>query len=1043
MKKTISILLTLCMIVALMPAAMAAKKATFKDVPENMWCFDSVEYVADKGYFKGTTDTTFEPNGPMTRQQFVVVLSRLAKVTVNNNQSPFSDVPAGSYSAGAIAWAAKNGITEGYGDGSFHPTEPITRQQMAAFMNRFMVYYAKNNSVRFVVQGKKINFKDAADIAAYAKDAVPYCVKFGMIQGYEDGTFRPNATATRAHVAAIIERLDRITSKNAGGGSYFPSATYCTVTFQGATVNGQSSASVVVGSTYTVPTPDAKPGYTFVKWNDGTRDYAAGNTFTVNGNVTLTAVWEEQIVPNDLLKTAFINVVKYINDEVYSRYENAQGVVEIDSITLDPVTTNFSNDTREIYVNGSAELMDDTIQSLVRRAINYATALVESADPAADVEADYATIKATVIEVVEALGLQWTGADIEAMARQIYTQGADAAADIWDMFQANGGYIFETADVIVSGNTVFSINAASKSTSLGAKASAKALAVAIAKELYADLKTETTPDNVVELTSAVTMKFNNVPAVAQNYPTEYTMVATMTFTSDVFGYYYANDAHHFVLTISQDWQDAYDEALANVAAEALNLVEETLSEKLDELLGGFLGGASMDALVEKLVRFGMYDSVAEANAAIEAVAESAAAAWMEVNLSTAATPDGVNYYLPYDFFWTNNGQIEIVGDQYILSLNGVATGRGLFNNEVMIQPIEAWADQLIANADIQGIIDDTMSDVLDDETKAEYQDLVVSEAVAQLNGGSASSFVTYLTNGTLNGTGRNLFKDMFLFDDVAALSAAPAAAAIAGFDNALSYDCEPRTAEHMVKNVLLLIVTDKVDAVFADVMAGMTDPMVTDLINSSANVQSYVKYKAMIEMGFANTYRADLDAISAAAETDIRAFLNDYVEDMINDEINPAEIADMVDAQIVSLLTPYTEYLQLLPYLQMANTFDELASVECTVLADALASNELQALIDEANISDANMTKALNGLAKVIEKLPADACVVINGVEFCEAELADVKAAAESGDIADVCDEIAALIYALGSISLNNFNVPVQVTYGTHSVDAVLHIVIA
>lgn len=1045
MKKTISILLTLCMIVALMPAAMAAKKATFTDVPEDMWCFDYVEYVADEGYFKGTTETTFEPNGPMTRQQFVVVLSRMVNVKVNNDQSPFSDVPAGSYSAGAIAWASKNGITQGYEDGTFRPTEPITRQQMCAFMNRFMTYYANNYGVRYTSKNAKITFEDEKDIAAYASSAVDYCVKYGLIYGYEDGTFRPTANATRAHVAAIIQRLDKITRKSSGGGggSYVP-ITYYTITFDGATVNGQSSATVQANTPYACLTPDAKAGYTFLNWSDGTNTYNVGDTFVVTGDVTLTANWDEDIVPDDVLKTAFKDTVDYVNDNLYSRYENAQGIVEIDSIVVDPVSYNFDGDTREIYVNASAELMDDTLQSLVKRAVDYAVALVKSTEPAADeLTADYETVKATVQDVVEALGLTWTGKDIEALAREIYDQGVDAAYDIWDLFQADGDYIFETADVIVAGETVFSITAETKSTSLGAKASAKALAVAVAKELYADLKTETAPDNTVELTTSVTMSFNGVPEKAEGYPTEYTMIATMTFTSDVVSYYYADNTHHFVLTISQEWQDTYDAALAAIAEEALAVAEATLAEKMDGMLDGYLSGSAMNSMIEQLVKFGIYADADAANAAIAAVAESAADAWIAENLGTAETPDGVTYYLPYDFFWLQNGQIEISGNEYILTIDGADTGRKLFNNAVLVETIEAWADDMIANADIQSIMDDAMSDMLDPDTKAQYQELVISEATTQLSSGTAAYLVNYLTNGTVNGTGRNLFKDMFLYDDVAALAAAPAASAIAGFDNALSYDCVQGSAEHLVKSVMVEVVADKVDDVFADVMASMNDPLITDLINSSAEVQVYVKDLAMVEMGFETSYAPSTEETDAAL-ADIETYLNDYIEDKINTTLNPADLTAMIDEQIVSLVSGYSQYLQYLPYLQSLNTFDELAAGQLSTVAAALGSNELQALIAKADISDENMAKALNALAKAIEKLPADASVTINGkLTVSEAALAGIKAAAEAHDLALVCDLAADMLNELGDLSLDSIDgIPVVLTYGQRSVTCALHVVI-
>ena len=143
-KRVLSLVMTLVMMVSLLPNAFAAKQPTFTDVNKDMWCYDYVEFVAKKGYFKGTTETTFAPNNTMTRQQFVTVLGRMVGAKVDHSVTVFSDVPVNTYSTGYIAWAVKHGIVNGYADGTFKPTNPVTRQQMAAFMSRFMDYYTSN-----------------------------------------------------------------------------------------------------------------------------------------------------------------------------------------------------------------------------------------------------------------------------------------------------------------------------------------------------------------------------------------------------------------------------------------------------------------------------------------------------------------------------------------------------------------------------------------------------------------------------------------------------------------------------------------------------------------------------------------------------------------------------------------------------------------------------------------------------------------------------------------------------------------------------------
>ena len=248
----------------------------------------------------------------------------------------------------------------------------------------------------------------------------------------------------------------------------------------------------------------------------------------------------------------------------------------------------------------------------------------------------------------------------------------------------------------------------------------------------------------------------------------------------------------------------------------------------------------------------------------------------------------------------------------------------------------------------------------------------------------------------------------------------------------------------LVQDLLKRIIDAEVENVFQDVMSGDDmDPMVADLINSDDVVKAYVKDMAMVEVGFAAAYAPTADETDTAVAA-IKAYLNGYVEDEINNAIDPTEITAAIDAEVVSVLRDYSEYLPYLPYLQAVTTFDKLAAGDISGLAWALGSDELQTLIAEAGISDATMNEAMDALAKAIEALPADACVTINGVEFCEDELAAVKAAAQSHDIADVCDELANLVARLGGLSLKTCqSVPVEVAYGARSETCILHIVVA
>ena len=131
-KRLISILLVLCMLVSVVPTAAfavtdevtaAAPANPFKDVNEIDWFYEAVQYARDKGFFDGTTETTFTPNGTMTRGMFVTVLGRMAGVDAEDyaNATVFKDVPAYEYYAPYVAWAYKYGIADGTDTGKFSP----------------------------------------------------------------------------------------------------------------------------------------------------------------------------------------------------------------------------------------------------------------------------------------------------------------------------------------------------------------------------------------------------------------------------------------------------------------------------------------------------------------------------------------------------------------------------------------------------------------------------------------------------------------------------------------------------------------------------------------------------------------------------------------------------------------------------------------------------------------------------------------------------------------------------------------------------------
>lgn len=123
-KRALSLLLVLVMLLGVLPAGAAAAEV-YQDVPSGHWASDYIARVAEQGLMVGTSDTTFAPEETITRAMFVTILARYAKAETDNNaETAFTDVPAGQYYTGAVAWAAANGIVNGTSAVTFAPNDP-------------------------------------------------------------------------------------------------------------------------------------------------------------------------------------------------------------------------------------------------------------------------------------------------------------------------------------------------------------------------------------------------------------------------------------------------------------------------------------------------------------------------------------------------------------------------------------------------------------------------------------------------------------------------------------------------------------------------------------------------------------------------------------------------------------------------------------------------------------------------------------------------------------------------------------------------------
>ena len=175
---------------------------SYNDVCAGDWFTSDVIYVTLTGLMNGTGDG-FSPNNNINRAQLVTVLYRMAGQPEVTGENPFTDVPDGQWYTNAVLWAAENNITDGTSETTFSPNNPLTREQMATFFYRFANFEAGEP---IEVTGDLSGYTDADLVADYAVDAMTWAVGEGVISGIGNNTLAPDNTASRAQMATVLTR---------------------------------------------------------------------------------------------------------------------------------------------------------------------------------------------------------------------------------------------------------------------------------------------------------------------------------------------------------------------------------------------------------------------------------------------------------------------------------------------------------------------------------------------------------------------------------------------------------------------------------------------------------------------------------------------------------------------------------------------------------------------------------------------------------------------------------------------------------------------
>ena len=182
----------------------ARPSARFTDVNAGAWYADAVDFVVSNGIMNGVSETSFAPNAPCTRAMVVTMVWRMAGAPAVDDPMPYTDVPEGRWYTEAIRWAASTGAVNGTSEDTFAPDAPVTREQLAAILYRYAQARGKGFTGAWMFP---LDYSDAADVSRWADEAMHWMTMHGVITGMGDGTLAPKANATRAQIATMFMRF--------------------------------------------------------------------------------------------------------------------------------------------------------------------------------------------------------------------------------------------------------------------------------------------------------------------------------------------------------------------------------------------------------------------------------------------------------------------------------------------------------------------------------------------------------------------------------------------------------------------------------------------------------------------------------------------------------------------------------------------------------------------------------------------------------------------------------------------------------------------
>lgn len=1063
-QRILSALLALCIVFSLVPTALAEKADDFTDVSRSDWYYQFVDYVTSKGYFNGTSETTFAPADNMTRAMFVTVLFRFHGAKGDSSQSAFVDVAPGEWYTAAINWAAANKIVDGVGNGKFAPNDPITRAQMCTMIERYLALYKKAWKVTLPETGSVSVMVDENAIPAYALAAVKQCQRHGLVNGFEDGTFRPNDLSTRAQVAAVIYRMsylvqgakpDNTPSVNPGGTvnpPVNPPVTAYTYALyfdaNGGTLIGASPVTQTATSTtysFPVTATATRDGYNFLGWatekTATAATYPANSTITLTANypiITLYAVWEAKapvVVSDDLIGNAVLKSVKQVNDRFdamkkavvdavdqvnkdnkYLTDAQLQQVKNIvnDMVKIEDVKANFTsgdNKTeREVTWNVALEVKDGQVVSAIEQANKLANAIITgtTSKPTPD---DIDGFLTSVKNAVESeTGIVLTNKSLSEIKAQVVDKLKTEGKSLWANFHdGKGNYVCGNVDVVFNGKTYATVQVGESSASLSAAKSkiVKELGTAISKEIYKQMKEKTKDGYKDNFTFDIDLKVNFAPSATN---------ADIKAKTDNYTYNYKLIVtptlnSNGLLEYKYEGDENY--LRLNISKD----IQKAYNDGLDQIAAQFTYNDGTKDKVVAEAKKGLKDQISTLYTEVtEALAK------YDITLTNTTVESIENALMPVVESWVDTNWTKITKST---TSGGTLTG---LDNTLLINAVWPLIEKDIDALNVNTLIENQISEKLTEKK--------INEAwiVDKANNSGTLKDAKDLVKGfdvTFEPAGVTL--DIQSVADINFLLAQPeikAHVTKGGFGGTLTLTGKDKKPfSDALKQEIVDTATKELDAALKD------SATLKDLLAKNPGLEKYLIYSALVQMGL--TFDTE-KAANASALDNLKPTIKDEGKAKLAEKLNNKLASIDVSSILNDGSAEKAEYQKKIDLLNSLK-FDAANGIQtktATQLADALKSQTMKDIVGSKG--DTYVAQYLGKIvAKAQNLLPDSASITLNGVTLTENDLTALGNATTS---LQAVTELANLIEKFGTLSIGSFADPagqkVTVNYNTRSASA-------